>query len=856
MAFSSFAPNGLLGSSSSLQTTPGSTTTIKHTNETIGGLSQVDNGKIHAPSFTLTSLLSKTKTQKLHAEDSNSQIVNVEDSNAHIVNSKDSTLSLNLISVHGEQGTRQVSSPPSSTSLQSPVPNERAPWTVTSSNCVQATTFSGKTISLKRRKRSAKPVAPFTTTATAATTTSPFSSLLNIPVHRLLDDISTSMAKSLQDVQSWPSDSRPTDSIKNTLWVDQYRPTCFTDLIGNDRAARETMIWVKQWDYCVFGKMKGKKRQRNVDENIDDEYQRPREKILLLSGPPGLGKTTLAHVVACHAGYDVMEINASDARAGNVVNDRIRPTLESGSLVNSTKPVLVVIDEIDGATGAGENTSSFIHSLVQLTLNKSRKKKRGGHKQQPDTSRPLLRPIICICNDINASSLSKLRPHAYQVRFTRPADFHTVRRLQEICDNEGLKAETRALSTLVAMAKGDLRGCINTLQFVKSRREDVTETVIRKATIGMKEDDTTIVAVLNSIFSPMSKKRVKELGMTEEQESRYVNRLSHEIESSGKDAAIANGCFEHYATLRQHDVKFSRHEKATEWLITYDALSSSMFADGDFALLPYLPFTLVPFYSLFQARDSERIERNYSDWEYHQLTKSNEEIYVSFARCVRNATIRQEGGAYRHLINAPILQLEFTPFINRIISPPLRPVNSQVIRAEERQLLARLVEIMAALELRFILDRGEDGQLSYGLDPPIDVFITYDGKRASDIVASRYAVRHLVAAEVNAKLAARDVEGIEKGKSSNRHGFVQRDGTTKVGTSEPAQKRQKTNQSEISEKTPTDFFGRAIAVKSTSTTNSKLAATKTMKEPYRVSYRFNEGNSAAVRKPVKLNNFL
>jgi chromosome transmission fidelity protein 18 len=40
-----------------------------------------------------------------------------------------------------------------------------------------------------------------------------------------------------------------------------------------------------------------------------------------------------------------------------------------------------------------------------------------------------------------------------------------------------------------------------------------------------------------------------------------------------------------------------------------------MFADGDFALLPYLPFALVPFYPLFQARSSERIERNYSDWE-------------------------------------------------------------------------------------------------------------------------------------------------------------------------------------------------------------------------------------------------
>lgn len=38
-----------------------------------------------------------------------------------------------------------------------------------------------------------------------------------------------------------------------------------------------------------------------------------------------------------------------------MVDDRIRPALESGAAIGSSKPVLVIIDEIDGATGAGDN---------------------------------------------------------------------------------------------------------------------------------------------------------------------------------------------------------------------------------------------------------------------------------------------------------------------------------------------------------------------------------------------------------------------------------------------------------------------------------------------------------------------
>lgn len=45
----------------------------------------------------------------------------------------------------------------------------------------------------------------------------------------------------------------------------------------------------------------------------------------------------------------------SDARSAQVIDDRIRPALESGSAVGSVKPMLLIIDEIDGATGGGDN---------------------------------------------------------------------------------------------------------------------------------------------------------------------------------------------------------------------------------------------------------------------------------------------------------------------------------------------------------------------------------------------------------------------------------------------------------------------------------------------------------------------
>lgn len=68
------------------------------------------------------------------------------------------------------------------------------------------------------------------------------------------------------------------------------------------------LSWVKQWDHCVFGESSSSFSEKNAKNS--DKYNRPDKRILLLSGPPGYGKTTLAQIVAKVCKYNVIEINA------------------------------------------------------------------------------------------------------------------------------------------------------------------------------------------------------------------------------------------------------------------------------------------------------------------------------------------------------------------------------------------------------------------------------------------------------------------------------------------------------------------------------------------------------------------
>lgn len=212
-----------------------------------------------------------------------------------------------------------------------------------------------------------------------------------------------------------------------------------------------------------------------------------------------------------------------------------------------------------------------------------------------------------------------------------------------------------------------------------------------------------------------------------------------------------SGCFEHYATLRKHDANFSRYLKATEWLSTYDLLSGEMCSEREYTLLQYLPYTLVPFYPIFQERGCEKVERPKADWEVRlMVVKNHDHINLKMGNRItrRRRSTRKFTSLWRDVSGQLVLATEepsdtwpvmkyFSSSSHRCLTESSRhhfgrcvcsiltfvfllkrvQVNQQVIKPDERALLSRLVDIMAALELRFIQERSEDGQLMYRLDP-------------------------------------------------------------------------------------------------------------------------------------------
>ena len=356
------------------------------------------------------------------------------------------------------------------------------------------------------------------------------------------------------------------------LWVDKFRPRNFLELLSDDGTNRTLLRWLKLWDKLVFNKEKKiRVSQKPKDESKSsfkapptelneelDSQGRPMQKVALLHGPPGLGKTTLAHVIAATAGYNVVEMNASDDRSLSKFKEKLVASTQMKSVINQDrKPNCLIIDEIDGSPL--QTINFLVNTIVKSgsgSTEKSKKRKKDEILIQ--------RPIICICNDLYVPALRPLRQHALLVPFPPTLSSRLAQRLQDIALREKMKADQTALLALAEKSSNDIRACLSTLQFFKSKGQTLKAIDVHKTFVGQKDAQKSHFSVWKELFQiPKSSSKRKFLDefspgtLREESLSslpvRYKNML-RTAQACGDYDRIMQGVFENYLEIKFKDV--------------------------------------------------------------------------------------------------------------------------------------------------------------------------------------------------------------------------------------------------------------------------------------------------------------
>ncbi|KAL8849939.1 MAG: hypothetical protein Q9221_005118 [Calogaya cf. arnoldii] len=338
-----------------------------------------------------------------------------------------------------------------------------------------------------------------------------------VAIHDLLDKTVAASNASVKKPESSSPIQPSIEQVNRTkdaksgralMWTEKYRAKRFTDLVGDERTHRDVLRWVKHWDPIVFpGSSRHVPKKGPAGDAIEDKAHC---KILLLTGAPGLGKTTLAHVCARQAGYEVVEINASDERSRDIVKGKIRDLLgtenvrgvkaktTSGTVRRAGRPVCVVVDEVDGVVGGNGSggEGGFVKALIDLVaLDKKNSEAQGkGSDGKPQKrnkkgdSFRLLRPMILICNDVYHPALRPLRSSGIAdiIHVRKPPMDKVIARLKFVFENEGIPCDSDGIrrlceatwgvsssrenrSTMPGTGEGDIRGLLVVGEWVAAR---------------------------------------------------------------------------------------------------------------------------------------------------------------------------------------------------------------------------------------------------------------------------------------------------------------------------------------------------------------------------------------------------
>jgi len=209
------------------------------------------------------------------------------------------------------------------------------------------------------------------------------------------------------------------------MWSEKYRPQDLTDLIGNEDARKFFVEWFGKWKIGT--------------------------KPLLLVGPPGIGKTTLANIAGKNFGYDMISLNASDVRNKKNIQEILEPVLGNQTVLG--KP-MIFVDEVDGVHGRSDygGVEALINILKEPTV-----------------------PIILAANNDSSDKMKKIKKTVKTISL-RPLPPRLLRLyLNMVLAKENVQINSGRLINLILESNGDIRSMLNSAQALVTGFEPLTE---------------------------------------------------------------------------------------------------------------------------------------------------------------------------------------------------------------------------------------------------------------------------------------------------------------------------------------------------------------------------------------------
>ncbi|XP_076063248.1 chromosome transmission fidelity protein 18 homolog isoform X2 [Oratosquilla oratoria] len=703
------------------------------------------------------------------------------------------------------------------------------------------------------------------------------------------------------------------DSPTEALWVERFKPKHYLDLLSDESTNRTVLQWIKMWDKIVFGIVKKVKKKDEKKDNKDkdgkfnkfgkfnnnkkfnkgpelivdlDEQGRPVQKTILLSGPPGLGKTTLAHVIARHAGYNVVEMNASDDRSVDMFRTRIENAISMQSVLGpDPRPNCLIIDEIDGAPAPSINYLVSVLSGQGTASKGKRGKKKEDHSM-------LQRPVICICNDLYTPALRPLRQLALVIQFPPTLTSKLAQRLFEISRKQRLRADLTVLMSLCEKAENDIRSCLSVLQFVRSTHHELKLKDIDGAAIGQKDYQRSLFNVWRDIFSIPRPKRKRRCNPHEEQLDKSsttlsdnadadvdeivltspslwrFNRILQTVQSCGEYDKLTQGWFENFPNMKFKHTSLDPISAGLDWASFTDLVYKEIHHSQSWLLMAYLPYACVTYHHLFATHQRPKI--HYPNQQYEANNK------LGKVQNLMAAVVNEMVPATRSSVSPSSLIKDIFPYLLQIIQPNLRPVNTQLYSTKEREELNQLINTMISYNLTYHQEKSQEGQYAFTLDPNVEEIVQFPGVKQTGRQMP-YTARQLIAREIELEKVRRaeNYFAVQEQKQPQKESTTQSECSTSginkqpstVGASSSASTKDKNDETVpnhlhkleakpvkevVVPRAPCDFFGRIV--QQINPQEQRNAVNEIVKSD--IWFCFKEGYSNAVRRPIRIKNLL